>query len=386
MMRTGEFFMRDGKMAKILQCEKFIVIAIAVFILNGCAYEAKVSQTNWRPLSVNLVSPAQFKDSDLEIVWQGELPIKAGESLREMSIIGRRIYALSSSNFLAALNRENGNVVFSRYLAEAGFPVIGLGLYENELFTIAGSRLLEMDADHGADVNAVELKFSETCPAVRNRSFFYIAGTDKRIHSLRTEDRVQVFEVAADDDSAVTSVIADENFVVFATDSGFCAAFTPDGPKKLWQFNVAGGIAAPVVRDGDSIFFAGKDTNVYRLNAKTGEFIWKCQMGAILEKGPTVAQKCVYQYVRDNGLTAIDKGSGKILWQLPEGIDLLAEGGDKAYVFTLAGEIAAMDNVKCKKLYSVSIPAVSKYAVNVTDSKIYVADYAGRVACLKPIK
>jgi outer membrane protein assembly factor BamB len=109
-------------------------------------------------------------------------------------------------------------------------------------------------------------------------------------------------------------------------------------------------------------------------------------MGAILEKGPTVAQKCVYQYVRDNGLTAIDKGSGKILWQMPEGIDVLAEGGDVAYVFTLAGEIAAMDNVKCKKLYSVSIPAVSKYAVNVTDSEIYVADYAGRVACLKPIK
>ncbi len=382
-------------MHKILRSKTYQLLAILVLCgVCGCIYKegavyvGDANQPLCHPFSEKLVSPQQLADSDLEIVWQSELPIIAGEKLVELTVLGGRIYALSSGNFLVAVNREKGTALFSRHLAESGFPVLGLGSYQNELFTIAGNNLVEMDPDYGADVNVVDLKVNATCSAVRNRSFFYIAGTDRRVHALRAADKIRIFEVSADDGSAVTSVVANEDFVVFATDTGTCAAFVPDGPKKLWQFNAADGVVEPVVQNPDksALFFASKDTNVYRLNMPNGEFVWKCQIGAIPHMGPRVTRNCVYQYTGDNGLMAIDSQSGRILWQLPEGVDLLAEGGDKAYVLTIAGEITAMDNVKSRKLYSISIPAVSRYAVNVSDSKIYIADYAGRIACLKPIK
>ena len=84
---------------------------------------------------------------------------------------------------------------------------------------------------------------------MRNSSFFYVAGTDRRIRAFRAADMVKMFEVAAPDDSAITSVVADEEFAIFTTDSGRCISFAANAPKYLWQFNAEGGIVGPIARE-----------------------------------------------------------------------------------------------------------------------------------------
>jgi outer membrane protein assembly factor BamB len=341
-----------------------------------------------------LVSPELLKQAELEILWENKLPIKNGESLERLFIpfdcaqgrLGNRIYGLSDQNFMVSLNRETGNVIFSRSIAETGFPVAGLGLYKDELFSVAGNKLVEINAESGAERSAKRLKFSVVCPAARNSSYFYVGGADRRMHVLRSEDKVQVFEVAAESDSMITSIVADEDSVVFATNAGDVISIAPDKSKQLWQFKAGGGIAQPIVRDEESLFAASGDTNVYRLNARTGKFVWKYQTGAKLEKGPQVTQGVVYQYVRDEGLVAIDKESHERIWQLAEGVDLLAEADGKAYVITKVGTLVVMDNKKAKQLCSVDFAGVSRYASNAADSRIYIADKSGRIACLQPIK
>jgi outer membrane protein assembly factor BamB len=160
----------------------------------------------------------------------------------------------------------------------------------------------------------------------------------------------------------------------------------PDKSKCLWQFDATGGIVEPIVRDGNSLFASSRDTNVYKLNARTGKFVWKYQTGARLEKGPQVTAGIVYQYVRDEGLTAINKESGKHLWQMADGVELLAESEGKAYVITKAGALVVMDNKKAKQVHTIDISGISVYVTNATDSKIYIADNQGRIACLQPIK
>jgi outer membrane protein assembly factor BamB len=365
-------------MLKMSRCRLVLPVSFFIFCVvpGGMAMEGMQ----------RLVSPELLKQAELEILWENKLPIKMGESLERLFILGNRIYGLSDQNFMVSLNREKGNVIFSRSIAETGFPVVGLELYKDELFSVAGNKLVEISSDSGAERSAKRLEFGATCPAARNKSYFYIAGVDRRMHVLRSEDKVQVFEVAAESDSMITSIVADENSVVFATDDGNVISITPDESKRLWQFDAAGGIAWPIVRDGESLFAASGDTNVYRLNARTGKFVWKYQTGAKLEKGPQVTQGVVYQYVRDEGLVAIDKESKKLLWQMAEGVDLLAEADGKAYVITKVGTLVVMDNKKAKQLYLVDFAGVSIYASNVADSRIYIADKSGRIACLQPIK
>jgi len=287
---------------------------------------------------------------------------------------------------MASLNREKGNVIFGRPIAQAGFPVLGLELYKDELFSIIGNKLVEINPEFGTELSAKRLAFGSVCPAARNSSHFYLGGVDRRMHALRAEDKVQVFEASAENDSMITSIAANENSVVFATDAGNVICITPDRTRQLWQFEAAAGIAPPIVRDAGSLFLASKDTNIYRINARTGKLVWKYQTAAMLDRGPRVTQDVVYQYVRDEGLVAIDRGSGQLIWQWDEGIDLLAEANEKAYLITNNGKLVVMDNKKAKQLYSVNFARVSRHAVNVSDSKIYIADKTGRIACLKPIK
>jgi len=368
-------------MLKMWRCRFFLLVSFLV--LCNAARDIAAEGSSWW-----LVSPELLKHAKLEIVWQTRLPLEQGESLRDLRILGNRIYALSNRNYIVSLDREKGGCVFDRPFAPIGLPIVGLELYNNELFSIVGSELVEINLEFGTERGAKPLGFGSVCPPARNSSYFYLSGTDGRIHTLRAEDKVQVFKVAADNDSMITSIIADENFVVFGTEAGNVVSITPDGPRRLWQFDAAGGIAGPIVKDEKSLFFASKDTNVYRVDivdTLKREFVWKYQTEAVLDRAPRVTREVVYQHVLYQGLSAINRESGKLMWEVPGGIDLLAEAAGKAYVIA-KGRLVVMDNKKAKRLYSVNFAGVSKYAANMADSKIYIADKAGRIACLKPVE
>ena len=334
-----------------------------------------------------LVSPRLLKSAGLEILWENELPIKKGESLKKLFILGERIYALSDRNYMISLDRQKGNIIFSRTIAPAGVPIGGLELYEDELIFVTGNTLTEMNAKSGEEVGTKRIEYGIECPVARNRSYFYLGGSDGRLHILREKDRVQTFEAAASNDSMITSITADEDFVVFATDAGNVISMVPGEPRRLWQFDAGAAIAGPIVRDGMSLFFASRDTNVYRVDVigpMTRRLVWKYQMPGVLDRAPSVTEEVVYQYVRGKGLTAINKESGKLIWSLPQGLELLAEADGKAYVITKDRTLVVMDNVKAGKLYTVNFALVSRYVGNAADPRIYISDENGRVACLRP--
>ena len=241
---------------------------------------------------------------------------------------------------MVALNRNNGSVVFSRTLAPKGFPVVGFEPYGGSLFSVIGGRLVEVSSQLGTEISSRGVNFRTVCPVVRNESYFYLGGADARVHALRSEDMVHVFAVAADDDSQIESLVADEEFFVFGTDTGRVYSIRANRASKLWDFSAAGGIVGSMVRSGDWLYLASGDTNVYRVNIATGALGWKYPTGGNLETGPRVTERVVYQYVRDKGLAAIDKVSGKNMWQENEAVDLLAEAKGKAYVITRSGELA----------------------------------------------
>ncbi|MHC4112667.1 MAG: outer membrane protein assembly factor BamB family protein [Planctomycetota bacterium] len=361
---------------------RFVLLVSLLILCNTVRVVAAGGNSWW------LVSQELLKHAKLEIVWQTDLQLEQGENLRDLHILGNRIYALSNRNYIVSLDREKGSVIFERSFAPTGFRIVGLELYNDELLSIIGSELVEVNLEFGTERNTMRLEFGAVCPPARNSSYFYLSGTDGRIHTLRADDKVQLFEVSADNDSMITSIIADDNFVVFGTERGNVVSITPNGPRRLWQFDAAGGIAGPIVRDGESLFFASKDTNVYRIDivdVSERKFVWKYQTAAVLDKSPRVTREVVYQHVLYQGLSAINRESGKLMWEVPGGIDLLVEAAGKAYVIA-KGRLVVMDNKKAKQLYSVNFAGISKYTANTADSKIYIANKAGRIACLKPIE
>lgn len=335
-----------------------------------------------------LVSKDLLDPLRLTSVWQTTVPIRQGERLEMLMVLGDRLYVRSAENHVWSLDRHSGNVLFSSSIAPAGFPVFGWNAYGDRLITVIDNQLVELDANAGTRRRVTDLGVSVIAPVVRNSEFFYVSAADRRLHAFRVSNLIEIFKASADNDSLITSVVGDEDMVVFATDAGNLVAMAPDGPRKLWQFDAVEAMAGPVIRDGRSFFFANKDTCVYRVDA-TGtnsvSFAWKYQTEAILDRAPRVTAAAVYQYAPGRGVTAIGRNSGKALWSLPEGVDLLAEAGNKAYVFTKDRTLVVMDNASGRRLLWVNFAEVSDYAANVADAKIYVAGQRGRILCVQPM-
>ena len=267
-------------------------------------------------------------------------------------------------------------------LAPEGFPILEPQLCQNRLLVVAGNKLIQIDAATGAVTYTQKFDYTIVCPMVRNRENLYVAGVDKRIHAIAMADRVQLYEVAADNDSTPTSVLADNEHVLFATDKGNVICMRADKPERLWQYDAAEKITAPIVRDGNDVYVACWDTRLYKLKASTGRPSWKYQLGGILKNSPRVTQAVAYQPVAERGVTAVDKESGKPLWTADDGVDLLAEINGKAYILTKDQTTAVIDNTTHKRLFAMNFAQVSLHAVNTIDGRIYVADRNGRVACI----
>ena len=376
----------------------FLAIGMAGWGVAGCgssqatrpaaAEESRESPTEVSRGSGVMLSPGLLEHAGLKSVWEQTLPLKQGEKFVAVTLLGNRLYVRSDQNYLWSLDRATGEMAFNRSIAPPGIPVLGLTPYENTLISVIGNELVELDVASGKKQRVTDLNLSIVAPPVRNGEFFYVGAADRRLHVFRAKDLVRIFPVTADDDSLVTTVVADDNTVAFGTDAGDLVGMMPDAPKKLWSFKVPQAVAGPVMRDGNSFYFASTDTNVYRVDVADGgkaALMWKYQAEAILDRPPLVTRDFVYQYAVGRGLTAIAKQTGKAAWSLPEGVDLLAEAGTRAYVITKDRTLAVMDNAAGRRLFTANFGPVTDHAANTMDARIYVMDSTGRVACLEPI-
>jgi len=378
----------------ILRHKALIVLAVSLLgsgwasstatgAARSVAPAAGVKASDW------LLCPELLSHARLKIVWQQTLPVKEGEGFAAITLLGDRLYLHSDLNYMWALDAAKGEVAFSRSMAPQGIPVLGLGSHGDSLISVVGNQLTECSSITGAEQRIGDLELSIVAPPVRNAQFYYVAAGDRRLHVLRAHDLVRIFKVAPENESLITTVLADDNMAVFGTSEGNIVAIMADAPRKLWQFKAPEAVAGAIVRDGSSFYFACKDTNVYRIDtaeAATPRMTWRFQTEAVLDRCPRVTDGFVYQYARGRGLTAIDKQTGQAVWHLPEGLDLLAEAQGKAYVITTVRTLAVMDNSTGRRLYSVNCAPVIGHASNTEDARIYLVDAHGRVACLEPTR
>jgi len=377
-------------MVKLFKFKLIVPMYIGIIVYLVSAPALAVQTQDFASLRYDggwLLWPKLLEQAKLKRLWKRNLPLMQKEKLERLMVLGDNIYALTERNYLFALDRHTGKALFDKSLAPPGFTVLGLKLYEDELICVVGNKIVELNPDNAAQIGSYEMDFGITCLPGKNESSLYVAGSDKLLHVFRADDKVRLFQISSGDYTMITSVLAFDDVVVFSTAGGRVVCIAADEPVKKWQFAARQGVVGPMIKDGQSLFFASEDTYVYQLPLYAAQKpVWKFQTEAILNKAPQVTKDFVYQYVHGRGLTAVEKRRGRLMWKLSRGLDLLAEAGDKAYIFKKNGWLVVMDNNKARKHYSVNFARVTRYATNVIDSKIYVADEYGRILCLQPEK
>ncbi len=334
-----------------------------------------------------LLWPEMLKEAGLRIVWHSDLPLVKGEKLDRLIVLKDRLYGLTDRNYLFSLDRTTGKTVFSRSFAAPGLVVLGFSLYRDRVLSVVGNELIELDPNSGATTLSKGMEFGVSCLPARNDSFYYVPGVDGRLRAFRVADRVKMFEAAAPSRSAITAVAAEQDMVAFATAVGEIIVIRPDAPQMLWQFKAGDRVTEPITAEGQVLFAASADTYVYRLDTRRPiRPVWRCQVPALLSRGPMVSRDAVYQPIDDKGIVAIDKTTGSALWKLENAVAVLAETAEAGYVLKKPAQLVVVNRKTGKSLRSVNFAPVRVYAVNPNDSRLYVADDRGRILCLVPLE
>jgi len=222
---------------------------------------------------------------------------------------------------------------------------------------------------------------SAECGLARNKDYVYISGSDNRLHAINTDGFWQQFTATADNDSPIVSVLATDEIVVFATQAGNVVGMSPNEAKKLWQYDVTGKIKGQLVLDGEDIYVGSFDSKLYKLGLSDGRLVWNSPFhsGAPIRDTFAVGTEIVYLYNPLNGLYGVNKQTGRPVWQVASGEGMICETPQKGFVFASPGIVKVMDNKTGDELYSVNFSSVQRYAVNTTDSVMYLADTKGRL-------
>lgn len=356
-------------------------VVVSVIVLLSAAAAGTVK-------SGLLVEPTLLEPAGLEPAWQVNLPMQNDETVERMYVFDAYLYVLTSHNFLYVIDIKKQAVRFGLQLAMRGLPVCSPLFREGQAWFMVGSELIAVDPEAGGIDFKKQFKYlgrSAIGKMDANRYRLYVPGSDGRLHSIVLDGYWQDFMVAADDGAQVNAVVADDEHVVLTTESGHVISIWPTEARRRWTYDVVGQITAPIVRDGEYVYISSRNSKLHKLAIRNGRSAWTdaFHAGEPLKKSVALGKEVVYQSAEDKGVYAVDKQTGKSVWNVPAGVDVLAEIGTRAYVYAEPGLLAVMDNQKGGQLYSINLATVKKYAINTTDVSLYAADPQGRVMCIK---
>jgi len=341
----------------------------------------------WPSTSGAIVSEELLNQAGLETVWQNAVALNPKEKIKKITVLGSYLYILTDGNYLFCLDRNTGRLSFATVAAAPKLPVFEPVEYKGIAYLIAADDIIAVDVEKGVELYRNRIPFSAAAAAAVNGSYLYVPGTDKCLHILDPNGKLERFKANADNVSVITSVLATDSYAIFATNGGNVICMSPSAPKRLWQFDAVGAITAPLTAVQNWLYVSGRDTNLYKLDAGSGRKAWEFPFhtGSALTTSARATQSVVYQYARNKGFYAIDANNGKQLWLLPDAVDLLAQDGSTAYIFDKNNTCTVMDNQQAKKIYTINFAPVTTFAANVYDNRIYIMEDKN-ISCIQPIK
>ncbi|MHC5085715.1 MAG: outer membrane protein assembly factor BamB family protein [Planctomycetota bacterium] len=363
---------------------KKLIFLASIIVISGLVGASGTKSDAGAGDTAALVPAELIREAGWTHNWQMNLPLKPGEKIDRLRVLGPYLYAITDTNVLFCINRKDGRVTSSTQLSASRLPVCRPAYYEEKFWFMVGAEMLVFDPSFG-DFTLRE-KFpqvgnSAECGLARNKDYVYISGSDNRLHAINTDGFWQQFTATADNDSPIVSLLATDEIVVFATQAGNVVGMSPDQAQKIWQYDITGKIKGQLVLDGDDIYVGGFDAKLYKLRLSDGKLSWKSPFhsGAPIQDSFAVGGEIVYLYTPLNGLYGVNKQSGQSVWQVASGEGMICETPQKGFVFASPGIVKVMDNKTGAELYSVNFSSVQRYAVNTTDAVMYVADTGGRL-------
>ena len=147
----------------------------------------------------------------------------------------------------------------------------------------------------------------------------YFGGCDAQIYGIKTEDG-KIHTTMDAENYIANSIVVVDSVAYVAHHGNRVAAFDLKKKKQIWEFGERDFpyFSSPAVTK-DSVFAAGRDKRLYKINRKSGDGIWEFKTGNGIESSPVVSGDNVFVGSGDGSIYAVNIKSGKEKWSFELG-------------------------------------------------------------------
>ena len=299
------------------------------------------------------------------------------------------LYTLASNGMVSAIDADTGIHHWDRVI-DSRSRGVGLGASDDHVGVVMGSKVYCLQAATGRVLWNRDTKYSPgDSPAV----------SDTHIAVPLGNGRLQTFEIASE--GAITNSYFANGFadarplvtptgIAWVTDNG---QMNFANPRTSTAVNFRLRTSQPMVSSptgkGEMLFVTSLDGYVYGVNRVSGRLIWDVTTGTSISTSPVPIGDSLFIVSDPGQLFKLDARTGNYSkgWESPViGVKKFL-GATRESVYALDGfdHLVVIDQKSAKKTASITVGDIDRVLTNYQSDRIYVASAQGLVQCVRAI-
>ncbi len=330
---------------------------------------------------------------NLDIQWNGVVPLNGAEKVTEMSIDAGMLFIQTNFANFYAFDAESGRYLWAAHLGRAATNAEPASVNSFGVYVTNSNKLIALDRKTGRQMWIVELPHVPSSATVADDERVMVGTEDGKMETLDAKTGAVKWNIAANARIDSRPLLAGK-LVTFGSEDSKVYASKIDVAKLIWRFGAGGPVIAPLASHGiRTLLIASMDKSVYAVDLYTGESKWNFATGAPIRTEPLVVDNDVYIVNVDGMLSEINAETGESRWTISTlGGRLLSVSEHKVYLESHDGDLFVVDRLTGKIIHDPSATLnraginLRGYALGPTnkfDDRLYFGTTHGLLLCLR---
>lgn len=370
-------------------------VAMASILASGCAgtrHAGPAISPQRQEASANFDS-GQLRAIGFSRGWRAYPIVTRGEKVELAEAYDDLLLVLEGGSTLSGVQVQDGDVRWSIQLDTPITPFLGIEREGNLIYTNSSSELYVVDAITG-DLRARQtLPLVVSTPLVRHNGQLLFGCSDGQVYSYLPTRRVKLWGNQLDHPmlqpatliDGIAAFVSEGGDVLFLDASlGTVVARAGGGSRTNALFDGPG--ARPAAAPG-MLIVPSRDQSLWAFTPASSRSLWRVPTQAPITSRPVVYQDRVYIDLPEMGFSAVDLGTGQVLWSAPDlGGELVSVRDGLLIVFDASAQtLAQVDPATGDVFARVPVTGVTRVRTHaLEDAPIYLITDRGLVAQFNP--
>jgi len=361
-----------------------------------------------------LPDPKTLAKAGLQYYWRAKVPLGDSEQVARLWLLGEKLYCLTNTNHLVAVDALRGIVLWRYPVADPGKTVYRpcrydklamsdkapsiddiqkpnplAGLDARDAVLINGiTNVLVLNRTTGDLIRRVQFKFGAggSAAGITDGRNFFVPDDRGHYHAIRLQEGLTWWTMSIGDMIVSPMLYMNDKVFVAGVNGALHVVSASLARRQVWSRRLDGPVTASALVTQKGYFVPCEDRNLYAFEPATGVELWEpfeCKYP--LRDVPQASEISIFQYVRDSRkFFAVNIVNGKLRWSMTGPRKVLAAMDNNVYLLSGA-RMLIVDEVLGKVTASVPIGGMDLLAANTTAPAVYGATRKGGVYCIRPL-